>query len=95
MYYRHFKGKYYQTVAEALDTTTDEPVVIYRTLYSSDHEWFTRPFPEFHGKKELADGTLVKRFAPVEFSQLPNEVREFVNAHPVKSFQQSEDGSSE
>ncbi|SIO26800.1 DUF1653 domain-containing protein [Halodesulfovibrio marinisediminis] len=86
MYYRHFKGKFYQTVAEALDTTTEEVVVIYRTLYASDHVWFTRPAAEFYGEKELADGTHVKRFAPVEKDQLPHEVQEYLKKHPVQGF---------
>lgn len=87
MYYRHFKGKFYQTVSEALDTTTEEVVVIYRTLYASDYAWFTRPAAEFFGEKELADGTRVKRFAPIEKDQLPNDVQEYLMKHPVQSFQ--------
>lgn len=86
MFYKHFKGKYYQTVAEALDTTSDEVVVIYRTLYASDYAWFTRPAAEFFGEKELADGMRVRRFEPVEEHQLPNDVQEYLAEHPVRSF---------
>ena len=86
MFYRHFKGKYYQTVAEALDTSSDDTVVIYRTLYPSDYEWFTRPKAEFHGEKILESGLTVRRFAPTDFSDLPDEVQEYVNSHPVPSF---------
>lgn len=86
MYYRHFKGKFYQTVTEALDTTTEEVVVVYRTLYASNYAWFTRPAAEFFGEKKLADGTCVKRFELIEKDQLPNDVQEFLTRHPVQNF---------
>lgn len=86
MFYKHFKGKYYQTVTKALDTITDEVVVIYRTLYPSDYAWFTRPAAEFYGEKKLADGTLVRRFAPIEKDQLPEDVQKYIATHPVQNF---------
>jgi len=86
VYFKHFKGRFYQTVAQALDTTTEEIVVVYRTLYSSDYVWFTRPAAEFYGEKELADGTHVKRFAPVGEAELPNDVKKYLDAHPVRDF---------
>ena len=83
MFYRHFKGKYYETVAEALDTRTEDVVVIYRTLYPCEHAWFTRPVAEFHGVKVFEDGSRVTRFAQVDYAQLPTEVQEYVKGHPV------------
>ena len=40
--YRHFKGKYYYGIDEAVDTETRETVVIYRALYG-DYGLFVRP----------------------------------------------------
>lgn len=78
MYYRHFKGRYYQVVGEALDTTTDDKVIVYRTLYSSDHALFTRPYHEFHGVTTTAQGETVQRFTPVERADLPQEAKDMV-----------------
>ena len=86
MFYRHFKGRYYQAVAEALDTATEQTVIIYRTLYPSEYAWFTRPAEEFHGEKVTEDGIRVKRFAPVEYAQLPTEVQEYVNSAAAPCF---------
>lgn len=73
VFYRHFKGKHYQVLGTALDTATDLPVVVYRTLYPSDHALFTRPHGEFHGDVVLADGQIVKRFVAVEKTDLPED----------------------
>ena len=40
--YRHFKGKHYYVIDEAIDTETREAVVIYRALYG-DYGLFVRP----------------------------------------------------
>ena len=37
--YRHFKGDYYLTEAEARDSETGEPLVIYRKLYGDGGLW--------------------------------------------------------
>ncbi|EGY27298.1 hypothetical protein DA2_0445 [Desulfovibrio sp. A2] len=74
-FYRHFKGRYYQVVGEALDTATEGRVVVYRTLYPSGHALFTRPRDEFHGWKITDDGERVRRFAPVDYADLPDDAR--------------------
>ncbi len=74
-FYRHFKGRYYQVVGEALDTATEGRVVVYRTLYPSGHVLFTRPYDEFHGWKDSADGQRVRRFTPVRHADLPADAR--------------------
>ena len=86
MFYRHFKGKYYQVVAEALDTSTEQPVVIYRTLYSCEHAWFTRSVSDFFGKKLLPDGSEVARFSPVSHEELPPSVKDFLFTLPNSVF---------
>lgn len=78
MYYRHFKGRYYQVVGEALDTTNDGRVIVYRTLYPSDYALFTRPYPEFHGVATTAQGETVQRFTPVEYADLPQDAKQMV-----------------
>lgn len=74
-FYRHFKGRYYQVVGEALDTVTEGRVVVYRTLYPSGHALFTRPYDEFHGWKDNADGQRVRRFTPVAYADLPGDAQ--------------------
>lgn len=36
--YKHYKGKYYLVVDEALDSETQEPMVIYVELYGDCHK---------------------------------------------------------
>lgn len=74
-FYKHYKGRYYQVVGEALDAETDEAVVVYRTLYASGHALFTRSYGGFHGVVNLPDGTVVSRFLPVDYDDLPEEAR--------------------
>lgn len=81
-FYRHFKGRYYQVVGEALDTATEGRVVVYRTLYPSDHALFTRPYDEFHGWKITDDGERVRRFTPVAYADLPDDARVHVIRMP-------------
>lgn len=74
-FFRHYKGRYYQIVDEALDTRDDSLVVVYRTLYPSEYALFTRPKELFFGKARLPDGTECLRFTPVDASELPAEAR--------------------
>ncbi len=42
--YRHNKsGQLYEVIGLALQTETEEKLVIYKPLYESDHELFARP----------------------------------------------------
>ncbi len=46
--YRHTKtGHLYEVIGTALQTETDEVLVIYRPLYETDHELFARPIKMF------------------------------------------------
>lgn len=60
--YRHSKtGKLYEVVGIALETETNEQVVIYHPLYDSDYELFSRPHSMFTERVEI-DGKKVPRF---------------------------------
>lgn len=84
IFFRHFKGRYYQVLGEALDTTNEGRVVVYRTLYPSAHALFTRPWDEFHGWKVAESGERVRRFTAVPYDQLPDEARRMaVESLPV------------
>lgn len=74
-FYRHYKGRNYQVVGEALDTRDDSLVVIYRTLYPSEYSLFSRPKEEFYGMVRLESGEMVPRFSPVDFHELPETDR--------------------
>lgn len=65
--YRHNKsGKLYEVIGVALQTETNESLVIYRPLYEHDfgYELFTRPYEMFVELVELA-GKRVPRFEKV------------------------------
>lgn len=60
--YRHSKkGQLYEVLGVALQTETDEPLVIYRPLYESEFELFARPYAMFVEEVEI-NGVVVPRF---------------------------------
>lgn len=62
--YRHFKNKEYETICVAINTETDEEMMVYRALYGNFDIW-ARPLSMFLGYKEQ-DGKLIKRFQKIE-----------------------------
>lgn len=61
--YRHYKNqKLYEVIGVALQTETNEPMVIYRPLYDTQYELFARPYEMFVGRVEV-NGVQVSRFS--------------------------------
>lgn len=63
--YRHYKGNLYEYIGECLHSETPEEMVIYKALYGEGKTW-VRPKEMFFEDVTLADGSVVKRFAPVK-----------------------------
>lgn len=63
--YRHYKGNLYEYIGECLHSETLEDMVIYKALYGEGKTW-VRPKGMFFEDVTLADGSVVKRFAPVK-----------------------------
>lgn len=60
--YRHSKsGKLYEVIGLALETETEEFLVIYRPLYENEYELFARPVNMFM-ETVVLDGKSVPRF---------------------------------
>lgn len=59
--YRHYKGRDYLVIGVARHSETEEPMVVYRTLYGDFSLW-VRPLAMFGGEVEL-EGRRVPRFA--------------------------------
>jgi len=64
--YRHYKGKYYQVLATARHSETEELLVVYRCLYG-DYSLWVRPLKMFL-ENVLVDDHEVPRFSPEEAS---------------------------
>lgn len=63
--YRHSKkGQLYEVLGVALQTETDEALVVYRPLYESEFELFARPYDMFVETVEI-DGEVKPRFERV------------------------------
>ncbi len=63
--YRHNKkGHLYEVLGVALQTETEEQLVIYRPLYESEFELFARPYGMFTEQVEI-DGKMVPRFEKI------------------------------
>ena len=58
--YRHYKGKDYQVIGLARHSETEEPLVVYRTLYG-DFDLWVRPLAMFNEQVEV-DGEQYPRF---------------------------------
>jgi hypothetical protein len=60
--YRHNKkGHLYEVLGVALETETNEPLVVYKPLYEIEYELFARPYKMFIETVEL-DGKMQSRF---------------------------------
>lgn len=60
--YPHNKtGKLYEVLGVALQTETEEPLVIYRPLYEIEYELFARPYSMFIEQVSI-DGMRKARF---------------------------------
>ncbi len=66
--YRHYKGKEYEVLGEALHSETMEKMVVYKPLYSTpdipEGMLWVRPLTMFLEDVEI-NGTRVPRFQPV------------------------------
>jgi hypothetical protein len=63
--YRHSKsGKLYEVIGLALETETEELLVIYRPLYENEYELFARPASMFT-ETVVLDGKSVPRFQKI------------------------------
>lgn len=64
--YRHNKsGQQYEVIGVALQTESNESLVIYRPLYDNEYELFARTYAMFTELVEL-NGQKVPRFEPVD-----------------------------
>lgn len=58
--YRHYKGADYEVLGIARHSETEEPMVVYRTLYG-DYSWWVRPKAMFL-EMVTVNGQTVPRF---------------------------------
>ncbi|MDX1696022.1 MAG: DUF1653 domain-containing protein [Ketobacteraceae bacterium] len=58
--YRHYKGNEYQVYGVATHSETEEPLVVYRTLYGN-HDLWVRPYAMFT-ETLMVDGRETPRF---------------------------------
>lgn len=62
--YRHYKGNLYEVIGVAKHSETEEPLVVYKTLYGDFSLW-VRPFDMFNEIIEI-DGKKVQRFEYID-----------------------------
>ena len=62
--YRHFKGKRYRVLFEAVNSETGERMVVYLALYGEGGVW-VRPASMWN-ETVVRDGKSFRRFTPVE-----------------------------
>lgn len=62
--YKHYKGDFYRLLYVGHHTETEEKMVVYTKLYSSNGEIWIRPYDMFFGEIEI-DGKTLQRFERV------------------------------
>lgn len=62
--YRHYKGGEYEVLGIALNSETEEPLVVYRALYDSKVQYWVRPYDMFIDTVE-SGGKAVLRFTKI------------------------------
>lgn len=62
--YRHYKGNDYEVIGVARHSETEEPMVVYRTLYGNYDLW-VRPLSMFTETVEI-NGEVIPRFRFIE-----------------------------
>ena len=65
--YRHFSGNYYRVLYIAIDSVTNEEVVVYETL-GNNHTVWTRPLSLFNERvdqEKYPDTMQVYKFEPI------------------------------
>ena len=78
MYYRHYKGKFYQVLGMVRNVHTEEDMVYYKALYDSTVQYFVRNKSEFFAN--VNTGTMLcARFTEVMFDALPQEAQSFID----------------
>lgn len=65
MYIHNKTGNFYEALGVALETETNEPLVIYRPLYDGEYELFARPYASFVEKVRI-NGEIKPRFEKVD-----------------------------
>ncbi|HAG97133.1 MAG: hypothetical protein CMK83_24160 [Pseudomonadales bacterium] len=58
--YRHYKGKDYEVIGVARHSETEEPLVVYRTLYG-EYDLWVRPYRMFT-EEVTVKGEAIPRF---------------------------------
>jgi hypothetical protein len=66
--YEHYKGNRYKVVGVGIDTETEQPVVIYQPIYSSDVSFWVRPYDMFVGTVDVG-GKIIPRFKKIADSE--------------------------
>lgn len=71
--YRHYKGKEYAVIGIARHSETEEPMVVYQTLYGH-FDWWVRPLSMFLETVTMGNGDVCPRFCfvgPLPGAALP------------------------
>ncbi len=63
--YRHYKGNEYEVIGVAVHTETLDPMVVYKPLYDSNVEYFSRPY-EMFVDGVVHDGKTIPRFEKID-----------------------------
>lgn len=77
MFFKHYKGRYYQGIGYVTEANTDETMVLYIPLYDCGNRCFVRPYINFTEYLEC-DGMRVQRFAPILEYELPDETKLYI-----------------
>lgn len=77
MFFKHYKGRYYQSLGYVVQANNDSTMVLYTPLYECRIRFFVREYTDFIQMVSCGDTTL-QRFTPVLEYELPDEARKYI-----------------
>ena len=77
MFFKHYKGRYYQSLGYVTQANNDSTMVLYTPLYQCDTRFFVREYLDFVQMIEF-EGRVLQRFIPILEYKLPEEARQYI-----------------
>ncbi len=72
--YEHYTKKTYRVFSMGLDASRQEDIVIYRALYPTDYDYFSRPLTEWNELVASLDGAgLIPRFRKLRADEIQKQ----------------------
>ncbi|MDE7469103.1 MAG: DUF1653 domain-containing protein [Desulfovibrionaceae bacterium] len=77
MFFKHYKGRYYQSLGYVTDANNDSSMILYIPLYACEKRFFVREYIDFIQIVEY-ENKKVQRFTSIPEYQLPEDAKQYI-----------------